>query len=376
MKKITFAFIIFLVCDTLIHSQTYNAYFSTHQQPPRAEAMGRLHTGLEGDINSILYNPLTVAYLDDLQWSIYTSSPDAFSTDSRLNFISLGTNVNNWFKIGLAYHFQLRKYYNQDEIEYIPLRESTTLSLGFKPSKNFAIGLSSNFIYSRSIIDNFFGNIDFGIFEKNLENHFGVSSKHYLKNNRHFMTATFRASYNYYFENQSAKIPKSVPITLGTSFHLMPQKMVLNKYRLFKLISSLELYRNMSGVLYRRKRTLFFRASVGNELTFLDFLSLRLGYVFWNVQFPNNDQVNPKRSGFTYGLGFKIPIHPFLNQKRPLHFYLDYCYLPQHYYNNIRINSPDRVEHNFQSISIRMSVGLKHLEKNKSKNDQNIDLIK
>ena len=362
MKKYYFVLFASLVYLPFTYAQSFSALVNYgHQHNPRAEAMGRSHTGLEGDINSILYNPLTIAYLDDLQLSYSRSSPYDQKPLSKISYFAIGTKINKSVKFGLAYRHISQPYNfifsNIETLEF----ESAVLTLGFKLSKHIYLGVGSNFLYSKDYISFIFSEPTLGGGYKalGLNNHIGFSGKYFLKNKRTFFTTSLKANWNYnsstfFGSNQDLW---SALFTVGSSFHYSSNKLIFNKYRAFSFIATIETTKNVF-LFYSEENRSFFKFSLGNEYTILDYLSLRLGLAYWNVDISSSYKVS-KKFGFTYGLGFKLPVHEFISQQRPINFYLDYCYLPHYFYNNID-DSLIQGMHNFQSISLRMSVNFKN----------------
>ena len=361
MKKNCLIFCVLLMNVSFIYAQSFSTLVNyRHQHNPRAEAMGRSHTGLEGDINSILFNPLTIAYLDDVQFSFCSSSPFGDNPLSTVSFLALGTKVNESFKIGLAYRNITQPYpFFIGAINDTPLLESATLAFGFRLSKHTYLALGSHFLYSRNYSSGFWEPFLIGYQALGLNNHIGFSWKYFLKNKRNFFTSSLKANWNYNLNDNfsSEDNPWSINFTIGSSFHYTSNKLIFDKYNAFRFISTVELTKDLSESANQFEDTFYLKFSLGNEFTILDYLSLRLGFVYWNISLPFTNELN-KRYGFTYGLGVKLPVHEFINQQRPINFYLDYCYLPQYFYNNINPDSPNET-HNFQDISLRMSVNLK-----------------
>lgn len=309
----------------------HRSLFFDRQPSARSEAMGRAYSSILGDISSIYYNPAGIADINGLEINgSLVASPYYSLTNAKYSFICAGFKFNDYLVIGLAYN----NFNWGEEISFTdyegnllktikPYNSNVSLSLSSQPLKNLYVGLNTNYY-----IVNLFGDVlntiylDIGVIKK----------LDILADKTNIHSLNFGASVTNISYSKISLIEggtkEALPVIsrIGASY-----KFIIDKGLLFEKLKTFEFliqgeYQNVFNSAYHSA------IRTGGELTFLELLSLRIGY----YSETENDYGYPDHNvgeinSITYGFGFYIPINKLT--KYPLVLHLDYTNLPQPNYS-------------------------------------------
>ncbi len=294
----------------------------------RAEAMGRAYTSIDGDLTSVFFNPAGIASIKGIELDGSYASPYYVLNNASYSFLSLGCRFDDLLTVALSrnvFHFGQEVRYT-DAVGnslgiYTPQNTNYTLSLASQPVKNLLIGLNANYFkWTPPMTEATALYLDLGAIKRiaikrNKEEAHDVSIGASITNLNFAKTKMVLSG-----KTSEEHLP--VITRYGANYQLTMHKHVL--------IDTLNTFTFMLQGEYKKLLNSPYLSGIhlGAEITFLEFLSARLGYYEEKQYDYNKPTVNRNQiSAITYGFGLQLPIHKLT--ELPLQVHMDYTTLPQ-----------------------------------------------
>lgn len=333
-----FVLLLFLV-PAFTHAQykgLLSESFFARQPSARAEAMGKAYTSIDGDLNSVFFNPAGISSIKGIEMNASYTPPSFYLTEGYYTYFAAGVKVNDYLRLAVSqYQFNLgeAKIYTKNN----------TLTIGAEPVKNLYIGLNANLlVYETGVIGDvkaFY--LDLGAIKKFefLKKETSAHSVNIGASVSNFTMSVFT------FEKSKYESVSELPVTgrFAVNYQfLFDKKLIRPEVETLRILIQGEYQNVFNSDFYSAYRT-------GGEILLFEILALRLGYYKqeendYRLPLENYDEI----SAVTYGLGLQLPIHKLTNL--PLNIRFDYASMPQEPYSKIYTDFD-----NFNTYSLRLN---------------------
>ncbi len=294
----------------------------------RAEAMGRAYTSIDGDLTSVFFNPAGIASIKGIELDGSYASPYYVLNNASYSFFSMGYKFNDLLTVALSknsFHFGQEIQYTDAMGNsfgtFIPQNHNYTITLASQPVKNLLIGLNANYFkWTPPMTEAAALYLDLGAikkiaFKRNKE------VEHVVNIGASITNLNF-AKTRMVLSGKTSEEHLPVITRYGANYQLtMSKNLLIDTLNTFTFLLQGE-YKKLLNSPYLSG------IHLGVEITFIEFLSARLGYYEEKQDDYNNPTVNRNQiSAITYGFGLQLPVHKLT--KLPLQVHMDYTILPQ-----------------------------------------------
>lgn len=303
-------------------------YFWGRQPSARAEAMGRGHVALTGEISSVFYNPAGIGSIRGAIFNTSYASPFYLLDKAKYFFVGAGVRLNPVWVLGLSVnHLTYAEKFpvmagpdNATQRTYTPQMSNYAFTLTFAPFDALEAGVSANlfswhYFYGKTTKRAF---VDVGLM--------GTVWRKGTELTEHNLRVGGSLCNLGYSDIEVASYREELPVIarLGLSYGFAVRRNVLVE-GLQAL--GLRVHTEFQDLLNSEHHTAF---RAGAEMVFLEMWALRAGYYSETWEDYGNTEVNKSRiTDFTYGFGLFLPISRLTHQETPLDIEVDFVSLPQ-----------------------------------------------
>ncbi|KAA3655747.1 MAG: hypothetical protein DWQ10_16955 [Calditrichaeota bacterium] len=314
-------------------AQDYNDaldYFYFGRQPSaKAEAMGKAMVATNADAYSSFYNPAAISLNQGRTASTSYASPYYGFNDANYLFAGITGEWGDRSAVGLSFfRFSFGESQSMSSVQlpdgpgetFTPAVTMYTLSLSSRIVHNLHAGINLNYVRDEGYFDDATLPIDIGLIQT-----FHLTENQNLK----FGASLFNINDSKLkleeigVYTQEAALP--ISFRTGASYQLLWGSSTLNAtpIKTYGVSWQVEYVELLNSDYYSGIRT-------GAEFTFMEMVSMRLGYYNEN----RNDYGYPESnkdelSDFTYGLGVAFPIEGLFNDQSSLTAKLDLARMKQ-----------------------------------------------